>query len=476
MNHARIIKLDSPLTVVSSNFEEAFGEYSNMSARRKARILKRNKDRQEVNAARAETRRERIKQRGQTQQARIEKRRAVQQARIAKRTEAQASRQRKRQLAMEARQKRKNDRAKLSAEREAAKEQEGANEEQGGGEESEVEEQGSGEEQGGGEGQYQYDEQESGGDEGSSEESGDEETPPYDAESGADGYYDSFASADGINYEDLGSTDDLIALMPDDFYTYESGAANPGGEIGIIKQKISPEIKSIAQKSEWNKEMVLQLNNKVAAINNTLEKGVSSDKAIQLGKTRANLMSKAELSKDRAIQFDGMMSDYVNFDGDTMDYSGDDAMSYAGGKRRKKSQVRMANPKGNSPSALKIKLEKRKRLAEIMAAKREAMKLRKKMILSKMKQSRMRTKVAKGLKPEFDTQKITIPAADLTTGASGETGLIAIDDANDFDAPQENTFTFSNASGTSAKKWGGILLGALVIGAAIWYGKKKKLF
>ena len=86
------------------------------------------------------------------------------------------------------------------------------------------------------------------------------------------------------------------------------------------------------------------------------------------------------------------------------------------------------------------------------------------------------TKVAKDLKPEFDTQKITIPAADLTTGASGETGLIAIDDIRDYDTPPENTFTFSNASGPSAKKWGGILLGALVIGAAIWYGKKKKLF
>jgi hypothetical protein len=456
MNHARIIKLDSPLTVVSSNFEEAFGEYSNMSAKRKARILKRNKDRQEVNAARAETRRERIKQRGQTQQARIEKRKAVQQGRISKRTEAQASRQRKRQLAMEARQKRKNDRAKLLAEREAVKEQEGANEEQGGGEESEVEEQGSEEEQGGGEGQFQYDEEETGGDEGGSEESSNEDNE----ESGADGYYDVFASADGINYEDLGSTDDLIAIVPDDFYTYESGSANPDGEIGIITQKISPEIKSIAQKSEWNKEMVLQLNNKVAAINDTLEKGVNSDQAIQLGKTRADLMSKAELNKDRAVQFDGMMSDYVNFDGDTMDYSGDDAMSYANGKKR--------NPK-------KIQ-EKKRRLAEVSAAKREAMKLRRKMILSKMKQSRMRTKVAKGLKPEFDTQKITIPAADLTTGAGGETGLIAIDDANDFNAPPENTFTFSNASGAGAKKWGGILLGALVIGAAIWYGKKKKLF
>lgn len=450
MNHARIIKLDSPLTVVSSNFEEAFGEYSNMSAKRKARILKRNKDRQEVNAAKAETRRERIKQRGQTQQARIAKRQA-----------AQASRQEKRRLAMEARQRRKTDRKRASTERdkigEDADNQESSGEEQGQDEKSAEEtgaESGGGE--GGGGGQFQYDEEETGGDEGSSEESGDEDSE----ESGADGYYDSFASADGINYEDLGSTDDLIAIVPDDFYTYESGAANPNGEIGIVKQKISPEIKTIAQKSEWNKEMVLQLNNKVAAINDTLEKGVNSDQAIQLGKTRADLMSKAELNKDRAVQFDGMMSDYVNFDGDTMDYSGDDAMSYANGKKR--------NPK-------KIQ-EKKRRLAEVSAAKREAMKLRRKMILSKMKQSQMRTKVAKGLKPEFDTQKITIPAADLTTGASGETGLIAIDDSNDFDSPPENTFTFSNASGAGAKKWGGILLGALVIGAAIWYGKKKKLF
>jgi hypothetical protein len=104
------------------------------------------------------------------------------------------------------------------------------------------------------------------------------------------------------------------------------------------------------------------------------------------------------------------------------------------------------------------------------------MKLRKKMILNKIKQSKMATKIAKGLKPEFDTQKITIPAADLTTGAGGETGLIAIDDIKDYNAPPENTFTFSNASGTGVKKYGGILLGALVIGLAIYYGKKKKLF
>lgn len=449
MNNARIIKLDSPLTIVSSNFEEAFGEYSNMSAKRKARILKRNKDRQEVNAARAETRRERVKQRGLTKQARIAKRQA-----------AQASRQEKRRLAMEARQRKKTDRKRLSSERDKIGEESG--DEEGAGEGEAAEEQGGGnsEESGNGEGsgggQFQYDEEETGGDEGSSDESGDEDSE----ESGADGYNDVFASADGINYEDLGSTDDLIAIVPDDFYTYESGAANPNGEIGIIKQKISPEIKTIAQKSEWNKEMVLQLNNKVAAINDTLEKGVNSDQAIQLGKTRADLMSKAELNKDRAVQFDGMMSDYVNFDGDTMDYSGDDAMSYANGKKR-------------SPKKIQ---EKKRRLAEVSAAKREAMKLRRKMILSKMKQRGMRTKVAKGLKPEFDSQKITIPAADLTTGANGETGLIAIDDANDFDSPPESTFTFSNASGTSAKKWGGILLGALVIGAAIWYGKKKKLF
>jgi hypothetical protein len=90
-------------------------------------------------------------------------------------------------------------------------------------------------------------------------------------------------------------------------------------------------------------------------------------------------------------------------------------------------------------------------LAEVSAAKREAMKLRKKMILNKIKQSKIATKIAKGLKPEFDSQRITIPAADLTTGARGETGLIAIDDIKDYNAPPENTFTFSNASGKRVK-------------------------
>jgi hypothetical protein len=468
MNHARIIKLDSPLTVISSNFEEAFGEYSNMSAKRKARILKRNKDRQEVRAARAETKVQRQENRSKIKSARIAKRRKAMSERQDLRDERKTRRKNRRAIGKE--QEEETGAGEPIAETETEQEsgggqfggggQGGGGGQYGGGGQGGGGGQYGGGGQGGGGGQFQYDEEETGGDEGSSDEYSDEETPPYDEESGADGYYDSFASADGINYEDLGSTDDLIAIVPDDFYTYESGSANPDGEIGIIKQKISPEIKDIAQKSEWNKEMVLQLNNKVAAINNTLNKGVSSDKAIPLAKTRADLMSKAEISKDRAVQFDGMMSDYVNFDGFDNDNSGGEINSYASGKKR--------NPKKMQ--------EKKRRIAEVTAAKREAMKSRKKMILNKMKRSKMATKIAKSLKPEFDTQKITIPAADLTTGASGETGLIAIDDANDFDSPPESTFTFSNASGKSAKKWGGIILGALVIGAAIWYGKKKKLF
>jgi hypothetical protein len=207
-------------------------------------------------------------------------------------------------------------------------------------------------------------------------------------------------------------------------------------------------------KSEWNKEMVLQKQKQVAAINNTLSSGaVNADQAMQLGKKRSQAMSDIELHKDRAVSFDGVLSDYCNMDGDDSSAEGD----YSEALGRKK------------------RTEKKRRKSEVKAAKREARKSRKKSIFSRVKKNKA-TKVPAGLNPEFDTQRITIPASELSTGANGETGLIALDDINDFDAPMENEYSLASGSPLKNVNWKGVLIGVAVAGLAIWGAKKAKLF
>lgn len=474
MENARIIKLDSPLTVYSNNFDDVFGEYSNVSSKRKARIEKRQENKQAVIAARTGTKvakkeskatvkvakqqaksvakGAKIARKADTKQNRAVKRQTAQQARIAKRTAATQARQQQLTTRKAAR----LERAALGQEADALATENGSaqpqdvsqDETQGAADEtianSQPEEQ---EEAPMNETETTEDSDIEAGEEEAAQEEGAEDEGTEDEGSEGDGEYeDEYASADGINYENLGDVNDIYALNSDDFYTYESGSANPDGSVGPVRAKIDADIKDIAIKSEWNKEMVLQKQNQVAAINNQLANGgLNSDQAMQLGKVRAQILSDIELHKDRAVSFDGVLSEYCNAEGE---------FSNANGKN-----------------------ENKRRKAEVKAAKREAKKVRKKSIISRMKRKNRVTKVSGNLRPEFDTQRIVIPAAELTTGANGETGLIALDNMNDFDAPTENEFEFSNASGPMKNlNWKGVLIGVAVAGLAIWGAKKAKLF
>jgi hypothetical protein len=487
MENARIIKLDSPLTVYANNFDDVFGEYSNVSSKRKARIEKRQENKKAVVAARAGTKvakkeakatvkvakqqgksvakAAKIARKADTKQNRAVKRQTAQQARIAKRTAATQARQQQRTVRQIAR----VERAALGQEADATSTENGAAQPA---DVSQEETQGAAQESIGDTEQGQpveqeeapIDETETTADsdiEAGEEEAADEgyEDEGYEDE-GYEGdgseYEDEFASADGINYENLGDVNDIYALNPDDFYTYESGSANPDGLASPIKVKINPQVKDVAIKSEWNKEMVLQKQNQIAAINKQLaDGGLNSDQAMQLGKARAQIQSDIELHKDRAVSFDGILNEYANMDGD--DSSAEGEYSEAVGRKKK--------------------TEKKRRKAEVKAAKREARKIRKKSILSRMKRKNRVTKVSRNLRPEFDTQRIVVPAAELSTGANGETGLIALDNMNDFDAPRENEFEFSNASGSMKNvNWKGVIMGVAVAGLAIWGAKKAKLF
>jgi hypothetical protein len=422
MGNPRIIKLDMPLTVTSSTFGEAFGEYSELKG----------KGRKKRQSRRQERRMTRINDRATRKRTKQDMR---------------AEQQEARQTRKDTRKSRKVARGEMGNEEEGAESTENGGSEPTGDAEQGQPTQG----EGAGEGEYQSTQD-------SDYQDPEEQNPSEDEESGADGeYYDSFdgISGEGIEYDNLGSTDEIYALQDDDFYSYldESSSAD-GFQNKTVTKRIGKGTKDVAMKSEWNKEMVSRLQKKVNAIDTQLNAGTTPEREQILGIRRAKLMESITLHKDRAISFDGLMNDYVNAEGD---YSGiDGESSDASGKKKVK------------------KSGKAKRKAEVKAAKREARKSRAK---SRKPKRTKATKVAKGLDAEFEENLIVIPEKEISGSSSAEgTGLIALDDINDFDAPRENEFSLASGSPLKNVNWKGVLIGVAIAGLAIYGAKKAKLF
>jgi hypothetical protein len=443
MEYARIIKLDAPLTVSVSSFGEAFGEYSELRGR----------GRKKRQARRQERRMTRISDRATRKRAKQEMR---------------AEQQEARQTRKDTRKTRRLARKEMGADEPEAESPENGEPEPVGGD------------PGGNPNQYipgeespeeEYPQEEGGGEE------PEEQNPSEDEDSGFDGeYYDSFegSSADGIDYESLGSNDEIYALQDDDFYSFvdESSSAD-GFDQKRVRARIGKGTKSVAMKSEWNKEMVSRLQNRVDAIDEELNAGTSPEREQMLGIKRAKLIEDITLYKDRAVSFDGLMNDYVNaegdysgIDGDTSDADGD--YENAIGKRKGKARMsrgEVANKKS------KIVQGKKKRFAEVKAAKREAQKQR-----AKVRIAAKNTKVSKNLNPKFGKDYIVIPEKEIGQSSAEGTGLIALDDIKDFDAPRENEYSFASGSPLQNVNWKGILIGVAIAGLAIYGAKKAKLF
>lgn len=434
MGNPRIIKLDMPLTVTSSTFGEAFGEYSEARGRGRARRAARKADRQQ-------------------------KRQTKRMTRISNRAERKGARQDMRAAQQEARQTRKDTRKTRRVARKAMGEEPEAEATENGAEEPiGDEEQGQPtQEEGAGEGEYETTQD-------SDYQDPEEQNPSEDEESGADGeYYDSFdgASGSGVEYDNLGENNELYALADDDFYSFvdESSSAD-GFQSRTVRKRIGKGTKNVAMKSEWNKEMVSRLERKVNAIDTELNAGTSPEREQMLGIKRAKLMEAITLHKDRAVSFDGLMNDYVNAEGE---YSGiDGETSDASGKKKVK------------------KSGKAKRSAEVKAAKREARKSRAKSRIASKKKSvqvNQTTKVSKSLDPAFNKNLIVIPAKEVGGASSAEgTGLIALDDINDFDAPTENEYSLASGNPLKNVNWKGVLIGVAIAGLAMYGAKKAKLF
>lgn len=477
MEGVRIIKLDSPLTVTS--FEDAFGEFSEARgrgrARRKQRRLERIANRKEVRSARAT-------------------------ARIANRAERQAARQEKRTANMEMRQQRRTARKTLKEERRAiGQEPEQAMDQQtamemaqptneapvnaseptattggtGYANEPNATTGDTGGNYGVGEDQPTGQEEDAG--QGESETTEDSDVSSAEEQAAEEGeYFDGFdgGNTEGINYENLGDTSDLYALQDDDFYSYVSEFANADGTPSRVRARIGRNVKDAAMKSEWNKEMVTRLESKIANLRSKLENSnLDDDRRADIIDEIGELSQKVAMHKSRAIGFDGNLSDYMNADGE---------YSEARGKKSNN-----ASKRGQSRRARNA--ERRRRKAEVRAAKKAARKARaatrRANRMAKRSERRYKsvteveqgvTPVERELKPEFSKNKIEIPAEDLNYNASG---IIALDEDSDFDAPRTSTFEIkSGADGAKNVNWKGVFIGVAIAGLAIWGAKKAKLF
>lgn len=429
-----IIKL-APNTGVTDvvTFEDAFGEYSELRgrgrARRKKRRLERIKNRREVQAERRKTRKER-------KLGRLELKAEKKRARRGMRDERLESRMKRKMYRKEQRVARRG----LGKDEEEMPEEdmlpEGdgdtgqtdmggssdaptASEEQGFAPEA-----GSGEETGGGDESYPESESEEGGEgEGSESEDGGEESEYEDEGSGFDG--DDMISADG---EDM---------------MFADGS------------KINPQVKDTAMKIEWHKELISRLRVRKAILEGKGENTAEVDRMI-------------EQSEARIIELEDSLQDY----------------SEARGRRREASIRKREVRAAKKQARVARKAIRRERKEE----KRDQRKIRKRGLVpqedmdGEMEEGETLefskpTRVQAGLKPRFSPQRIEVPA-DEASSATG-TGLTAIDDAADYDAPDTRVVElksgFDGTIGKSKIKIQHVLIGVGVAALAIWAIRKYKL-
>jgi hypothetical protein len=427
----------NPVSVTT--FEEAFGEYSELRGRGRARRAKRKADRQ---AKRQQKRMTRITNRGIRKSARQDIRAQQQEARQV-RKDTRKSRRVNRKAMGDTEEEMDNQTATETGQ-DQGQGGGGGSQDQGGG--GGFQDQGGGggfQDQGNGEGEsqttedsnVQYAEQEA--DQGSYEE-------PEQGEAEGDG------EADGVMAED------------------ESGF---GGELNPGKA-VHPKVRECAKKIEWNKELIARLELRKKRLKLLLQNETSVDKIskinIEIGTIDVQMASRAK----RIADLENMLSEY----------------SSASGRRnapRRNAEVRQAKKVARQERA-KVSIQKVAQRTPVgrIASKVQARKM--------ARHGGSETPVESDLNPEIEENRIEVPAqgtgnADENNfdgiGTATGRGLIAMDEANDYDTPETRIIELkSNASGSTTDKSKrnkqiliGVGLGVLVI-AGLYYANKKGLF
>lgn len=375
MENATIVTLGpSGEGVVTASFEEAFGEFSELRGRGRARRHKRRSERQQNRIARRRARKKgRQEIRAEQQEARLgrrRKRRALRDERKEGGAEGEMDETTQTEMGDGASQDYQQGRADSSEQPTGAPEQaeDGAETQGDDSQEGDV---------------YANDNQGSGAAEGTGEDS----------------------------EEDSDSFDGVM------------GAEDRFNELTDGKVKISPIVADLTKKIEWNKELISKLNIQKAGLQG--RNTDSSDVSKQIAERKA-----------RIGELEAKLSEYSNCQGE---YS-------------------MAS--GKPPMALL-----KRRQEEVLRGRNFARRYRK---------GHRNTPVAKGLHPQFGSNRIVVPAQ-MKSNATGLNGLDLVDD---FDAPDARFIELqSNADGEAKNKinWTGIVIGGVVAVGVIWAIRKYKV-
>ena len=405
--------ISAPIISFDQEFSEARGRGR---ARRQKRKMERVANRKTRRTAR--------------QQGRLEKKKSRVQARTERRTMRADNREQRR--AQKAEGKLSRERAQLEQEREFAPEDE--LEEEGYAEESEMP-------------------QESGG--GYSEDAG------YETEMGGgydEGDYDEGGYDEG-GYDEGGYDEEGFEFDGDTYeYFSDSEGETPFDYADGSGTKISPNIQDVANRIEWNKELCCRLK----------------DKAIKGMISPSDARGEIEQSKARINELQSCMTAYCNFEGEFVsDAEGSTKFIRCEipidiSSARKAERMRAVKSAISNAQNSRTRTGSGRRMVNRSAVGRRAVNRQSRPMESV-------TNVEMGLSPKISSQRIEVPAR--TSSANGEpTGIIGIDDRNDFDANVREIKLGVDGTKTTKIPFKPILIGLGVGAIVILALKKFKVF
>jgi hypothetical protein len=184
---------------------------------------------------------------------------------------------------------------------------------------------------------------------------------------------------------------------------------------------VNPQVQSIADKCVWNEMLIAKLKN---------DRKNASGNPQQISKT---ILERAKRMKDLKSE----LEDYANYCGN---YSSADGTNEMIAQRKRIVQVAMNKARRKASGQAPVTL----------------------------------TSVPRNLKPQVSANRIVVPSSETMSSATG-TGIDALDDINDFDAPETREFFIPADGGfTKGIDLGSIALGALITVGFIYFNNKYK--
>lgn len=261
----------------------------------------------------------------------------------------------------------------------------------------------------------------------------------YENQGSGDEFFGDENDGSGDDYEGEENYDEQNDVYNFDGIAKEEDSANEFSD-GENIIDVPSSVQSVADKLEWNKEYVVRLS--------------TAHDDILIKDPEANVDQYKEeiiLKQDRMKTLAGILDSFLNFEG----HFGEN------GEFIKVGSVANEYSDANGMTAQKKKAEMSKRRMQVAKAMGRAKKKRESVTIVKT-----------SLNPIIEEKKIVVPAA---SNFSAGTGLVGLDQRDDFDAPDEIDIKLSNFSGSKDINWTGVAIGVGLGIAAIWAIKKYKL-